>query len=604
MAKVKLLVGRLIALALAALMLWSMLGCNRHYIAYGDSITEGCGDCLNNRSCVDCDGYPPKLESLLSIASDYTYYIHNEGKKGKTAAWGKDNIQTVLDKEDYAKATHVLIQFGTNDALNNVLVSTFKDNMQAIINKTQQEKKTPLLAKIPIGYGQCSSLQHCDPYPDPQTAPANKLIRDYNVAIDELVRENQIRVSSGCLLNPPDFYAYFEATGVDAQGKSPEFDDRLHPNTQGYQAMAQLWMNALWEGRYTWRNMGGGVYYSPAIGADGTVYIGVNEALYAFSADGAQRWSIEIGTPSVTGSPAIGADGTIYVGSANGDVHAISPDGAEKPNWPFRASGSDGTAYAATTSPAIAADGTVYIGTTNGDVHAISPDGAEKPNWPFHTGAAIKSSPAIGMDGTIYIGSDDGKIYALNPDGSEKWSHETGDRVRSSPAIGVEGTIYIGSDDGMVYAIDSTGRRQWSYQTGSCVRSSPAIGSGGTIYVGSDDGKVHAINSDGTARANWDFETGMWVRSSPAIARDGTIFVGSNDSYIYVINADATLRCKLQTDLEEVESSAAIGPNGMVYIGDVAGRFYTIRSSSSGLADSPWPMFRHDLQNTGRAGGP
>ena len=73
------------------------------------------------------------------------------------------------------------------------------------------------------------------------------------------------------------------------------------------------------------------------------------DTLFAFSADGEQKWFIEIGVPSVTGSPAIGVDGTIYFGSANGDVHAISPDGAEKPNWPFRASGSDGTAYATST---------------------------------------------------------------------------------------------------------------------------------------------------------------------------------------------------------------------------------------------------------------
>lgn len=602
MAQVKLLVGRLIALTLAALMLCSMLGCNRHYIAYGDSITEGCGDCLDNQYCRTCEGYPPKLDSLIYSDSDYTYDIHNEGVRGRTAAEGAANIQAVLNNPDYANATHVLIQFGTNDATDNVTASDFKANMQAIINITLQASKTPLLAKVPLGYGEC--LRGCDPYPDPHDAPANELISEYNEAIYELVRENQIRVSSGCLLNPPDFYAYFESTGVDAQGKSPKFDDFWHPNAQGYQAMARLWMNALSEGRYTWRNMGGGVYYSPAIGADGTVYIGVNEALYAFSADGAQKWSIAIGAPSVTGSPAIGVDGTIYIGSANGDVHAISPSGDEKPNWPFRASGSDGTAYAATTSPAIAADGTIYIGTTNGDVHAINPDGDEKLNWPFQTGDAIKSSPAIARDGTIYIGSYDGKVYALNPNGSKKWSFQTGNLVISSPAVGKDGTIYIGSDDGMVYAIHPDGGQLWSYQTGSRVRSSAAIGSDGTIYVGSDDGKVHAINSNGRARANWVFETEMWVRSSPAIARDGTIFVGSNDSYIYVINADATLRCKLQTDLEEVESSAAIGPNGMVYIGGVDGRFYTIRSSSSGLAASPWPMFRHDLQNTGRAGGP
>ena len=604
MIALKISVRRPIALVLAALLLLSMLGCHRYYIAYGDSITEGCGDCTINSSCTDCDGYPPKLETLLNSESTHTYHVRNEGVRNKTAAWGRDNIQAIINQADYAKATYVLVQFGTNDARDNVSVSTFKANMRAIVDIVRQENKKPLLAKIPIRYGPCPSLRYCDPYSDPHSEQENIRIREYNEAIDALVREKQIKVLSGCLLNPPDLYSYFEATGVDAQQKSPEFDDYLHPNAQGYRAMAQMWMDALSEGRLAWRNMGGGVYYSPAMAVDGTVYIGVNQALFAFSADGAQKWSIDIGTPSVTGSPAIGPDGIIYIGSANGDVHAISPDGEERPNWPFRASDSDGSAYAATTSPAIAADGTVYIGTAKGDLHAISPDGAELPNWPFKTGVSIISSPAIGMDGTIYFGSDDGKVFALNPDGSEKWSYETENRVWSSPAIGEEGTVYIGSDDGKVYAIESTGRLRWTYQTGNRVRSSPAIGADGTIYIGSDDGKVHAINSDGTPRADWNFQTGMWVRSSPAIASDGTIYVGSNDSYIYVINTDATIRCKLQTDLEEVESSAAIGPSGRVYIGGVDGRFYTIRSSSSGLADSPWPMFRHDLQNTGRAGSP
>ena len=603
MAKNKLLIRRLVVLILAALMMGSLLGCNRHYIAYGDSITKGCGDCSQPNCRGDCEGYPPKLAAWLSNESDYTYYIHTESAVGKTSSWGRDNIQTRLDKEENAGATHVLIQFGTNDATGDISATAFKNNMQDIIDIIKENDKTPLLAKIPIAYGPCSSLEHCDPFPDPQTAQENVSIREYNTKIDELVRENQLNVPSGCMLNPPDFYAYFKATGVDDRGTSPEFDDRLHPNAQGYQAMAQLWANALLEGNYTWKRMGGGVYYSPAIDAGGNVYIGVNEKLYSYSADGAQNWSIEIGTPSLTGSPAIGADGTIYIGSANGDVHAISLEGEEEPNWPFKPPGYDG-GYAGTTSPALGIDGTIYIGTTKGDLHAISRDGNEKPNWPFHTGAAIMSSPAIDQDGMIYFGSDDGKIYALNPDGSERWSYETEDLVRSSPAIDEYGTIYIGSDDGKIYAIDATGGLQWTYQTGSSVRSSPAIGSDGTIYVGSDDGKVHAINSDGTARANWNFETGMWVRSSPAIASDGTIFVGSNDSYIYVINADGTLRCRLQTDLEEVESSAAIRPNGKVYIGCVAGRFYTLRSSSYGLPESPWPMFRHDLQNTGRAGGP
>ena len=54
---------------------------------------------------------------------------------------------------------------------------------------------------------------------------------------------------------------------------------------------------------------------SPAIGADGTVYIGsYDDNLYAINPDGTKKWAFDIGD-DVDSSPAIGSDGTIYVGS-------------------------------------------------------------------------------------------------------------------------------------------------------------------------------------------------------------------------------------------------------------------------------------------------
>jgi outer membrane protein assembly factor BamB len=77
------------------------------------------------------------------------------------------------------------------------------------------------------------------------------------------------------------------------------------------------------------------VWSSPAIGADGTIYVGsgyMDRKLYAINPDGSQKWSFDTGG-SVRSSPAIGADGTIYVGSDDNKLYAINPDGSQK--WSF-----------------------------------------------------------------------------------------------------------------------------------------------------------------------------------------------------------------------------------------------------------------------------
>lgn len=162
------------------------------------------------------------------------------------------------------------------------------------------------------------------------------------------------------------------------------------------------------------------------------------------------------------------------------------------------------------------------------------------------------------MDGTIYVGSNDNNLYAINPNGTQKWAFPTGGSVFSNPAIGSDGTIYVGSRDNNLYAVNPDGTQKWAFPTWSDVTSSPAIGSDGTIYIGSDDSNLRAINPNGTQK--WAFPTGGHVNSSPAVGSDGTIYVGSDNGSLYAING-----------------------------------------SSGGLANTPWPMFHHDLKHTGRA---
>jgi outer membrane protein assembly factor BamB len=321
---------------------------------------------------------------------------------------------------------------------------------------------------------------------------------------------------------------------------------------------------------------------SPAIGADGTVYVGssvnrfstIIKKLYAINPDGSLKWSYTTGG-AVWSSPAIGADGTVYVGCHDTKLYAINPDGSLK--WAYQTED-----RVDRSSPAIGAVGTVYVGSNDNKLYAINPDGSLK--WSYTTGGTVNSSPAIGADGTVYVGSADFNLYAINPDGSLKWSYTTGDTVGSSPAIGVDGTVYVGSQDNNLYAINPDGSLKWSYTAGGTVISSPAIGADGTVYVGSADNNLYAINSNGSL--NWSYPTGGLVRSSPAIGADGTVYVGSGnggDVYainkVYAINPDGSLKWSHTTG-GDVRSSPAIAADGTVYVGCDDYKLYAFGPSS------------------------
>ncbi len=236
------------------------------------------------------------------------------------------------------------------------------------------------------------------------------------------------------------------------------------------------------------------------------------------------KWSFTTGG-AVCSSPAIGADGSIYVGSDDGRLYAIKSDGTLK--W-----GPYIIFYEFSSSPAIGADGTIYVGSWDNKLYAVNPDGTLK--WSYTTDGPVESSPAIGADGTIYVGSNDDRLYAINSSGNLTWRYITNGDVHCSPAIGADGTIYVGSNGYKLYAINPEGTLNWSYTTGGPVKSSLAIGADDTVYVGLNDGKLYALYStNGTEK--WSFPVSGPVESSPAMGADGTIYVGSNDNKLYAI---------------------------------------------------------------------
>ncbi|MFO8109492.1 MAG: PQQ-binding-like beta-propeller repeat protein [Thermoplasmata archaeon] len=344
------------------------------------------------------------------------------------------------------------------------------------------------------------------------------------------------------------------------------------------------------DGTERWRfDLGSRGESSPAIGDDGTIYIGsgstmsYNNKLFAVTKDGKERWNFTTGD-IILSSPAIDSGGTVYAGCHDGKLYAVNPNGTEK--WNLTLGGG------IVSSPVVDSNGVIYIGggVSDSNLYAVNPNGTIK--WTFHTDHDVRSSPAIGTDGTIYVGSYDYKLYAVYPNGTQRWNYTTNGRIYSSPAIGDDGTIYIGSRDENLYAIYSNGTKKWNYTINGEIWSSPAIGIDDTIYIGSykmSDNRFYAIYSNGTKR--WDYGVKGSVFSSAAIGGDGTVYIGSAE-LLYAFKPEGGEKWNFSTGLD-IESSPAIGVDGTIYVSSYDNDLYAITGGydidlTSGGASDGW----------------
>ncbi|MCW4033837.1 MAG: PQQ-binding-like beta-propeller repeat protein [Candidatus Bathyarchaeota archaeon] len=268
-----------------------------------------------------------------------------------------------------------------------------------------------------------------------------------------------------------------------------------------------------------------------AIAEDGTIYVCMYLSdssagtLYALDpADGNIEWMFNVST-GMFNSPKIGADGTIYFADET-TFFALNPDGTEK--WSFDTD----YCWPWYTSLAIGADGTIYL-LVDYSLYAFNPDGTVE--WSFEVDN-YSSATAVGADGTIYIVLNADKLYAVNPDGTEKWVVDSDEFF--FVAVGADDTVYTTGKMG-VRAFSSDGVELWHFVLGEYdAPSPPVIGADGTLYfVATDDNKfVYALNPDGTEK--WSYPTEYNNAGCPTIGSDGTLYAPSGNwpgSKLYAI---------------------------------------------------------------------
>lgn len=345
----------------------------------------------------------------------------------------------------------------------------------------------------------------------------------------------------------------------------------------------------------------GGSRSSPALGRDGTIYLGSWDGyLFALNPDGTRRWRFKTGF-EITSSPAIGQDGTVYVGCRDRRLYAVAPNGRKR--WAFKSGGW------VDASPAIGTNGNIYFGSWDRKFYALNADGAKQ--WEFPTAGPVVSSAAIDAGGVIYFGSHDRKFYALNPDGSKRWEFATEGAITCSPAIGERGEIYFSSVDGMFHAVNPDGTRRWALRTGGITGSSPVLGAEGTIFVSVN--QMHcAITPDGKFKWQrplwnewqqplWNLQPGFFGETAAAVLANGQVVFTGGDAYVMTVPGD-------NAEKEWVWNYFLYGPSYSAPLVAVDGTIYVMSTwpdfsaleSHVPLATTPWPMFRGNAQHTGR----
>jgi len=353
------------------------------------------------------------------------------------------------------------------------------------------------------------------------------------------------------------------------------------------------------DGTLKWKfDTEGKVISSPAVGPDGMIYVGSDGMaghgrVYGFNP--ADRLSQPNGstlnpsnewlfyTPNnIDSSPAVGPDGTVYIGDENGNFFALYPasrladpkfisDGHGDQTslnpaneWLFTNAGFNRTSRGRPAiGPALDIDPTgtlqrIYI--TGSDptdpdrtLYALDPaDGSIE--WSVDTLDVNYFMPAADPNTGVIYTEQGNQIRALLPAGTtDKWVTSIGTN-RFTPVVGNDGTVYVGGlvihSTGILTALNSTtGEEYWDFtDSGSLadIRTTPAIAPNGRIYFGAGDGLLHALNPDGSPK--WTFSVpvdndNVAGHSSPTVGSDETVYIGSSDNgKLYAINDYAVPR--------------------------------------------------------------
>jgi outer membrane protein assembly factor BamB len=328
----------------------------------------------------------------------------------------------------------------------------------------------------------------------------------------------------------------------------------------------------------------------------------------------------------VQSTPAIGTDGTIYVGSADKYLYALTPKGHV--DWRYNAGGN-------VLSPTVTADGSIVFTTSDGKLVVVSHDGRriwhKRPRdvmsgcppavtsngYIFTSGKLVlvgytlkdgkpkrlaKKMPpvmtcvVIANNDTIYFGSKT-KLYAWGLDGKQKWVFDAKMGFKK-PVFDADGNLYLGvggNGKGAIISLDKDGKERWRH-------TAPSLS---TKYVDkrlakwwgfffpptvTKDGRLVAVRvGEGIVSISLKDKKRQWMFPHPdadrfpfhgqlTVANDGMAYAGAGDNYIYAITPKGKRHYRFLTQGRVFFGPALSPDQSTVYIGSEDKHLYALHA--------------------------
>ncbi|MFA6109202.1 MAG: PQQ-binding-like beta-propeller repeat protein [Candidatus Latescibacterota bacterium] len=368
----------------------------------------------------------------------------------------------------------------------------------------------------------------------------------------------------------------------------------------------------------------------PAIAPDGTMYATSRGALHVIAPDGTPTARMTLRRHRLT-TPVVGDQGMVYAMSdtilnesadyetdAASYLHAFDSTGTEVWRLQLLPEGRAVSPDAFSSGVVLSRNGDLLAG-TSGDsmLYAVSPEGVLR--WRFRGPSDIHGL-GVGPDGTLCVLGRDA-VYGVDPAGRLQWQWASDQPLGWAVAIDGNGSIYFASyssgslSAAVLYALSSKGqlRGRMRLEETPWIYSSPVIDSEGNVLllepgIGQMISILHAVTASG--EPYWRLPLEADGQSAVVVGADETIYLVGQDGQHKVLYALDAIggRERWQISFTNQVLGFTLSETGVLYLVQSYGAsvyyLYAIQTDSPGLADSPWPMPRHDPRNTGRVSGP
>lgn len=214
------------------------------------------------------------------------------------------------------------------------------------------------------------------------------------------------------------------------------------------------------KGKQVWSfKTGQPVWATPATDGKTIFLSSMDRYVYALDpANGKEIWKSDELGGAIVGSPALGEDGTVFIGSFGNEMVAINGQSGKVKNRYT----TNGWVWA---GPVLAGD-KLYFGDLTGNLYALNTADLSQV-WKVQPDASetrkIADKPLVTQD-TIYFSSESGNLFALSlADGSTRWSKPAGGKLNAAP-VAAGDLILVAPDSGpLLVAFDANGNQKWTF---------------------------------------------------------------------------------------------------------------------------------------------